>query len=237
MRRSWLATPSADALAVRAVELGGVLGGETALRSLGVWVSHEGGLCVVAPPTASRLPPTAAGEYRLHPHDFVWPDGWRTDAVAALAVHTRRVVAVHAIASIDSALHIGALLPQQVDAFFARLPRRYRALGRLIDDRCESGIESILRVAALLEGWQVDVQVQISRIGRVDLLINGWLIIEADGDYWHSSRAQRAADRARDAAAVKLGLRSHRFGHEQIMHDLAGCLDVIRGYLLAGPPR
>jgi very-short-patch-repair endonuclease len=237
LRRSWLVTPSANPLAVRAVALGGVLGGESALRSLGVWVSGNGGLCVVAPPTASRLPALAPGEYRLRPHDFSWPAGWRTGAVAALDVLTRRVTTVHAIASIDSALHGGLMPPEHLDALFARLPRRYRALRPLLNGRCESGIESILRVAAQLAGWHVDVQVMIPGIGRVDLLINGWLIIEADGDSWHSSRQQRARDRARDAAAVRRGMRSHRFGHEQIMGDLEGCIEVIRSYLLAGRPR
>ena len=65
IRRSWLATAKAPREAVRAVELGGILGGESALRSLGVWVSHDTGLCVAAPRTASRLPVLDDGEYRV----------------------------------------------------------------------------------------------------------------------------------------------------------------------------
>jgi very-short-patch-repair endonuclease len=236
LRRSWLAAPSADPRAVRAIELGGVLSGESALRSLGVWVSHDTGLCIAVPPTASRLPAPRAGEYRVVQHDFTWPRGWRTDLLSALVVHVQRVETLHAIASIDSALYLGLLLPDQLSELFARLPRRFRRLRTLVDGRCESGIESILRVAAILEGWSVDVQVTISGVGRVDLLINGWLVIEADGDNWHSTREQRERDRVRDAGLVRLGLRSHRFGYRQVMHDLPGCIAVIREYLLAGRP-
>ena len=237
LRRSWLVGPTANPLACRAVELGGVLGGESALRSWGIWVSHDGGLCVVAPPTASRLPAVDTGEYRLHPRAFSWPTGWRTDVVTALAVHVPRIEPFHAIASIDSALHQNLLLPEQLPVLFALLPRRCRRLRRLIDSRCESGIESLLRVAAIFEGWHVEVHVSIRGVGRVDLVINRWLVIEADGDAWHSSREQRLRDRARDAAIVKLGMRSHRFGHPQILNDLPGCVEVIRAYLVAGPPR
>ncbi|MHA7985306.1 endonuclease domain-containing protein [Rathayibacter sp. CAU 1779] len=82
----------------------------------------------------------------------------------------------------------------------------------------------------------MDVQISIPRVGAVDLVINGWLVIETDGDAWHSSPQQRAKDRARDAELVRRGMRSHRFGYAQVMGDLAGCLEVIRVLLAAGRP-
>jgi len=220
------------------VQLGGILGGSSALRSFGVWVSHDDGLCVAAPPGSSHLPALAQGEYRLFPHDFTWPTGirWRTDVVSALLQLAPRADVGDWIASVDSALHIGAMAASQLGELFSRLPRRFRRLRRLIEPRSESGIETLLRVAAVLEGWDVEVQVTISRVGTVDLLINGWLVIETDSDRWHSSPQQRAKDRARDAELVRQGKRSHRFGYSQIMGDLDGCLDVIRALLAAGRP-
>lgn len=238
VRRSWLASENAPREAVRAVELGGILGGESALRSLGVWVSHDTGLCVAAPRTASRLPELRQGEYRVHPRTFAWPNGvrWRMGVVDALVVLASRVTHEHLIASIDSALHIGVLSARQLDALFTRLPGRLRFVRALVDRRSESGIESIFRVAALHEGWDVQIQVEIAGMGRADHVVNGWLIVETDGDGYHSTRAQRARDRARDAAAVRLGMRAHRFGHDQIMTDLDGCIQVVADILAAGRP-
>ncbi|QDZ15128.1 endonuclease domain-containing protein [Humibacter ginsenosidimutans] len=238
IRRSWLATPQAEPDAVRAVELGGILGGESALRSFGVWVSHNTGLCVATPPGASHLPTLGDDEYRVYPHDFAWPEGkrWRTDIVSALAQLAARVEPVHFIASVDSALNTNVMTAPQLADLFARLPRRFRRLRRLIEPRAESGLESIVRVAAMLEGWKVEVQVAVPRVGRVDLVINGWLVIETDGDQWHSSATQRAKDRRRDAGLVRRGMRCHRFGYAQVMGDLDGCIEIIRTLLAAGRP-
>jgi hypothetical protein len=47
---------------------------------------------------------------------------------------------------------------------------------------------------------------------RVDLLLNGWLAIELDGDRWHDVER----DRLRDAEVVR---RSYRFGFDQVVSD------------------
>lgn len=238
VRRSWVAAPDADRQAVRAVALGGLLGGESALRSLGVWVSHDRGLCVAVKPGTSRLPPLGAAEYRVYPHDFSWPSGmrWRADIVSALVQLAPSVEAEHFVASVDSALHTRALAASRVDDVFTRLPSRFAKLRRMLDARSESGIESLFRFAALQEGWSVDVQVVIRGVGRVDFVIDGWLVIEVDGDQWHSTPEQRSRDRAREAELVKQGKRGHRFSYAQVMYDIDGCMDVTRMLLASGRP-
>nr|WP_240977759.1 DUF559 domain-containing protein [Planctomonas sp. JC2975] len=130
-----------------------------------------------------------------------------------------------------------AVLPaSRLDELFARLPRRCAPLRRLIDARAESGIESLFRLAARQEGWSVAVQVSITGVGRVDLVINGWLVIEVDGDRWHSTPEQRARDRTREAELVRRGMRSHRFDYNQVMSDIDGCIGVVRTLLAAGHP-
>jgi len=64
IRRSWIASSAANPDALRAVAARGVLGGESALRSHGIWVSRHTGLCVVSAPTASRLPALGPGSRR-----------------------------------------------------------------------------------------------------------------------------------------------------------------------------
>lgn len=230
VRRSWVAAPDADPDALRAVALGGILGGESALRSYGVWVSHNTGLCVAVKPGTSRLLPLQAAEYRIYPRSFAWPTGirWRVDVLAALVQLAPRVESQHFVASVDSALQTGRVATARLDDLFARLPRRFAPLRSLLDARAESGIESIFRLAAVSEGWSVAVQVAIRGVGRVDFVINGWLVIEVDGDRWHSTPQQRARDRAREAELVRLGMRSHRFDYHQVMFDLEGCIEVVR---------
>lgn len=231
LRRVWLANADAPRDAMRAIQLGGVLGGESALRSWGVWVSRDTGLYVAAPGTASRLAPLANGEHRIQQRHFNWPAGWRTGVADALAAHVVRAPAWHAVASLDSALQQQLLSRAELDELLRRLPRRFGRLGRLVDGRCESGLETLLRLAALGQGWRVEPQVYIRGVGRVDLLIAGRLVVEADGDAYHSSPQQRAKDRDRDAALVRQGLKCHRFGHRQVMNDLDGCVEVMRAHL------
>jgi very-short-patch-repair endonuclease len=238
VRRSWVAAPGTDPAAVRAVTLGGMLGGESALRSYGIWVSHNTGLCVVVKPGTSRLPPPGENEYRIYPRSYVRPNGirWRADVLSALLQLAPRVGSRDLVASIDSALHTRMLSASRVDDLFARLPQRSAATRSLIDARAESGLESLFRVAAVREGWSVAVQVAIPGVGRVDFVIDSWLVIEVDGDQWHSTWEQRTRDRDREAELVRRGMRFHRFGYRQVMSDLAGCIEVTRTLLAAGRP-
>ncbi|WP_281884768.1 endonuclease domain-containing protein [Agromyces rhizosphaerae] len=237
--RSWLANARAEAEAVRAVALRGVLGGESALRSHGVWVTHETGLCVVSPRSASRLPSTRAGEYRIRV-ERIARDGerrWRVDVGTALVQALPRFrTRYEAIATLDSALHARRIDRRRLEVVAAGMPRRIRRLLPHLDPRAESGLESILRLAALERGWSVRSQVRIAGVGRVDLVIDGWLVIEADGARWHDDPADAARDRERNAALVRRGYRWHRFGHAQVVHDLDGCLEVIAALLAHGRP-
>jgi very-short-patch-repair endonuclease len=158
------------------------------------------------------------------------------DVVDALVVIAGRVTYEHLVASIDSALHTGVLSARQLDVLFTRLPGRLRFARALVDRRSESGIESLFRIAAIEQGWDVQVQVEIDGLGRADHVINGWLIIETDGDEHHSTKEQRANDRRRDAIAVRRGMRAHRFGYRQIMDDLDACIEVVADILAAGRP-
>ncbi len=237
--RSWLASERAEPAAVRGVALRGVLGGESALRSHGVWVTHDTGLCVATPRSASRLPEMRPGEYRIRV-ERITRDGerrWRVGIGAALAQALPRFrTRYEAIATLDSALHERRLSRRKLEEAVAPLPRRIRRLLPHVDPRAESGLESILRLAALERGWNVRSQVRITGVGRVDLVIDGWLVIEADGARWHDDPADAARDRERNAALVRRGYRWHRFGYAQIVHDLGGCLEVIAALLAHGRP-
>ena len=117
-----------------------------------------------------------------------------------------------------------------------RMPRRVRRLQRHLDASAESGLETLLRLAMRERGWRVESQVGIPGVGRVDFVVDGWLVIEADGSAWHDDHESIGRDRQRNAALVLRGYRWHRFGYAQIMHDLAGCMAVIDALLGGGHP-
>ena len=240
LTRSWVAAADANPDGIRALRLHGMLGGESALRSYGIWVSHNTGLCVATPRTASRRLPMHHREYRVWREFAESSHGenatWRVGVAEALAQYLPRVDPAHAAATLDSALHLGLLSTAELEPLLQRMPRRIRRLRRRLDAAAESGLETLLRLAIIEAGWRVESQVYIAGVGRVDLLVDGWLVIEADGSKWHDGHEAIQRDRARNAALVLRGFRWHRFGYGQVMTDLAQCVAVIRALLASGRP-
>ena len=239
IRRRWLAHPGADGRATRAVALGGRLAAASALASYGIWITRPGGLWIASPPDASHLEPTAAGEHRLWVADH-FPEGsdrqWRVSVRDAVAQYVRIGGEPDAIATIDSALNKRLLTASDLVEVFQAVPRRLRRLRRRVNGQADSGLETLLRLAAEAQGWRVEVQVRIPGVGRVDILIDGWLVVELDGGAWHDDEQAQDEDRRRDAELVLLGYRWHRFRHDQVLSRMPVCLEVIRALLAGGRP-
>lgn len=136
-----------------------------------------------------------------------------------------------AVASLDSALHHGLLREDELDELFASLPRRFRRLRLLVDGRAESGPETLLRLILRSIGCAFDVQVIIRGVGRVDFLVDGWLIIECDSEGFHSSWAEQRRDRRRDLAAAAQGYATFRPIAEDIMWHADEVREAIVGLL------
>lgn len=238
IRRPWLATPIAPPDAVRAVNRGGRLAASSALRSYGIWVGRNTGLWICTSPHASRLPGLLPGEHRLAV-DELFPDSsdvkWRVSVPDALVQTLRRGDELDAVASLESARYRGLIDDVIIRDIRNAAPRRLR---HLIDKRTRgamSGIETLFRLAAEAEGWNVEIQVFIRGVGHVDVLIDGWLVIELDGGT-HADLDQMRVDRRRDAELVLLGYRYHRFDHPQLMNSMDRCIDVVRQLLAQGRP-
>ncbi|MCH6231543.1 DUF559 domain-containing protein [Microbacterium sp. CFH 31415] len=122
-----------------------------------------------------------------------------------------------AVATLDSALHLGLLATHELEELFATLPGRYAVVRRLVDARCESGPESLVRLILRSLGVHFDVQVVISGVGRVDFVVDGWLIVECDSFEHHSSWDAQRRDRRRDQRAAALGYATYRPIAEDIM--------------------
>lgn len=91
----------------------------------------------------------------------------------------------------------------------------------LADRRAGSAMESCARVHLVLafEPWGVvvETQVDLRGVGRVDLLVDGWLVVETDGFAFHADRASYREDRRRNTALSRSGYVWLRFTYEDVV--------------------
>ena len=112
----------------------------------------------------------------------------------------------------------------------------HRATLAMADGRADSGNETLLRLPLIAAGLRVEIQVEIPLVGRVDLLIDGWLIVEVDSREHHGGEAEQDRDRIRDGNAMLGGFATLRFMPEAVRNALEWCLDVVRARLRDGAP-
>lgn len=239
VRVGWIAHPRANAAGVRAVQLGGRLTGAAALRSLGVWVDSERGPLVACAPHAARLQPPGAGERRVWRLDR-FPDAmgpeWRVSVLDALRDFALDASPADLVASVDSALHHGLVGAEEVAALATSLPARHRLLPNRVDAKAESGAESHLRLLLRSRGLAAHPQAELPGIGRVDFLVDGWLIIEVDSRAHHGSPSEQDRDRQRDGNATLQGYATLRFMAMDVAARPDWCLAVVAARLRSGRP-
>lgn len=238
------ARPGTPTALVRAVRVGGVATAHTAARSRGLWVPPDPRPSAFrrgdpAPPPVLRVAvPLTTSLARLHdPDDPSAPLGGREDVVlawtAAVEVRAARgagavsVLAMlrdvfraeppeRALAVVDSALHHRYIRLADLDALAALLPARLAPVLRRADPRAQSGTETIARYLLQLAGLTVEPQAEIARVGCVDLLVEGRVIVEVDGREWHDGDAFEE-DRLRDLLATTDRYRVLRFSWYQVL--------------------
>jgi len=226
----------------RAVRVGGRLTCLSLLALLGVFVLDNRRLHVHVDPSSSRLRFARKGKtrfdsarkrVRVHWTSLIEVAGSSCavqvlDALAhAVLCQTPRA----AIATIDSALHQGFIVESQLAELFAALPARFRSLLPLIDGRAESGPESLVRIMARMLGCDIRLQVEFDGIGRVDLVLDGWLVVECDSKQFHASWEAQVRDRERDLALAALGYSTVRFTAAMIMYRPDEVFAALRGLI------
>jgi very-short-patch-repair endonuclease len=253
--RGWVASNRAGSISATAVARGGKLTGSTALASQGVWDGLDARVHIAVRPNAHDVPlhtpefiaRLASPKHTTGPITMHWtreryPDTaappWRVSTIDALLVVSRESSEEQLLACIDSAIHLGAISRSALPVLFSLLPRRRQKLLDLVDGRAESGLETLARLRLARLGHRITPQVAIPGIGRnggdgrVDLVIDGWLAIELDGDEFHDP----VVDRSRNALVVQQGYRIHRFGFVQVIHGWAA-VEATVVELLRYPPR
>lgn len=239
IRPGCFAAPDAPPQLVAAVRAGGVATSLTALRHYGVWVPPHDTLHIAV--SRSAHPPAAASGVVRHWTSDAHATGTEFAPLAPLPVALGHAL-THlppelVVAVLDSVLHQRLLPPTAIDELLQAAPRRVRrAVSGALDPNAESGLESIVRYLLRCVGIRCVSQEAIPGIGAVDLLVDGWLIVEVDGAD-HATVQQMRKDRARDAAAVLLGMRTLRFGRDIVLHDHARLLRTVEQVLADGRPR
>ncbi|MHC6595169.1 DUF559 domain-containing protein [Arthrobacter sp. C152] len=112
---------------------------------------------------------------------------------------------------------------------------------RNVVSKVERGADSLLETMARVlfrdAGIATETQVWIEGIGRVDFLLEGFLIVEIDGIAFHLESRQFKKDRRRDNQAVRHGLPVLRFFYDDIVHAPESVLAQVREVLARGSLR
>ncbi|RLK47796.1 endonuclease domain-containing protein [Microbacterium telephonicum] len=220
-----------------AVRLGGRLDCVSLLAICGVFVQAADALHFQLDPDSTRVPTPGPAVVRHWRPTAAGPTAVLTDPVEALAQAVLCQAPRAAIATLDSAWHLGFVDAVGIAEVFTRLPRRYRRLRALLDPRAESGTETLVRLILRTLGCSFDLQVEIGTVGRVDFVVDGWLIVECDSAAHHGDWAARKRDIRRDAAAARLGFTTVRLLAEDILHRPDEVAATLRDALAHGAPR
>lgn len=246
VREGYYADPLADSALLQAVRIGGRLGCVSALRRHGIWAPPHSFPHVSVDPKASRLRSPRDRSRALQQQnrdgcevhwtaaaDDVDPSVHTAGIVNALAQTIRCQPAEFAVAALDSALYQRLVTAQQVAAIFTTLPRRLAPLESLIEPRCMSGIESIIRLELVRLGIPFEVQVRFDRVGIVDFVVAGCVVVEVDGREYHEGEQPTARDYDRDAYLVAGEYIVVRLNYRQVMFERDLAIAAILGALRA----
>ena len=208
-RQGWYTTLPETDPRVRAVRVGGRLTGISAVIAAGGWVLGRHPLHVSVHNNAARLRNphnryVKLAKYRVKNLRLHWDDADVASRGTAMSVDIRdalvRVVLDEdfetAVAALDWALHTGAIDDIDFARLMMHLPQNRRAIAEWVDARCESLPESLTRTRLRLLGHQVDIQVRLNDLERIDMVVDDCVGIETDGRAFHLETFE--ADRTKD---------------------------------------
>lgn len=239
VRRGWFALPDTPFAHRIPVELGGRVAGLTAARSYGLWTKDDRRIHVSWEPhgnithRAARRFTNVARHWRALDGAAPPQQPWRESLEQALAQVILLPDRASALATVDSALHLGMISPRRLRCMLDRMPERVSWIADAADGRADSGLESIVRLWLTDEGLLPLVHPTIIGL-EVDLLVGSSLVIEVDGEEFHAGPEAFETDRRRDAALGAVGCIPVRFSYSQVMFDWTACEARLRTHLDRG---
>lgn len=243
LRRDHYCLPSLDPAAQTAVRVGGLATCVSALAMNGVFAfdATRSHVHLERSATRLRLPRDRTRRLRArttpevvrHWRPLVVPPASAVSVgiIDALIDAFRCEEPVHALASVDNAVHMGLLDAYDLDDLFGALPAALRPWRERVDGRAESGQETVLRELVRDLGFSFDLQVPLPGGQRGDLLVEGCLLLEADSRLAHDGWALHVRDRGRDLMAAQLGYMSLRPAYQHTMFAADQVADAVVGLL------
>jgi very-short-patch-repair endonuclease len=222
VRRGWYASPQATLDQTEAVRIGGRLSHQSAARHFGLWTGLDRRVHLTVTRGASRLRPrSGAVVHWVRPgrQDLSSASTWCVSLEECLRGMVRCAPREDAIACLDTAIYRYGLSLHRIRRIFASEPARSRAIAAAARAGSESGAESVVRQRLQRLGIDLRQQVQVDGVGRVDFVLDGWLVVEIDGFEYHSDPVAFERDRSRVAALVRLDRLGLQFSYRQVMFD------------------
>lgn len=146
--------------------------------------------------------------------------------VEALRVAIRSEAPEDAVAALDWALRTGTVDADGVAELLRGIPARFAALLKEADAACDSLPESLARTRLRAAGLRVRSQVRVPGAGRIDLLVEGVVALEVDGEEFHRDRFEH--DRSKDLAITAAGMHALRPSARHVFHDWGAVLRAVR---------
>lgn len=225
VRRGVYACPHANPVVVDAARRGGTVTCVTVLRAHRVWAGNSRIPHLQVPPNSSGRSTRGVHLHWEVPH-FEMTSPWIAGRQQSLWQAIRCLDEENAIAAIESAIKTRFLTRAAIDAVVALAPGRMAdGLSRIVNDS-GSGLETIARLRLERAGFEAIAQPAVPGLGHQDLLINGCVGIELDGEEWHG-HDQFEADRERDLHAAILGRRTIRLTSRQVFHHWPDVLSAV----------
>jgi len=142
-----------------------------------------------------------------------------SDVASALDDAASCLPALAHLCAVDSALHKGLVVFEELDQLWRNDPVRGAWLRRYHRANAESPAETLARYALESAGFSTQVQARVGPDGRRDLVVAGSIVIEVDGYSSHGDKRSFIADRQMDRALRISGLDILRFAAVEVFDD------------------
>ncbi|MDJ0338430.1 hypothetical protein [Cryobacterium sp. PH31-O1] len=134
---------------------------------------------------------------------------------------------VDALACLESALFMKFLTEDDLDELLRLAPDHLRSVLRRLDRGAQSGFETFTRVGFVRAGFRVETQFYVPGAGHVDMLVNGCVGVETDGEEWHGPE-RFLPDRSKDREVERQGIRVLRLARPHIFDTWHTTLETVR---------
>ena len=221
--RGVVALEGADPALVEAARNGAALSCVSAAALLDWWVLAPASLTHLRCDRALALPDAVVHRGRRSVHRLIAaPREIIRDAFRCLP-------GVEALVIAESAVVSNAVGLEKLKQEFSG-PRDWRIL-RLLDTvrrTTRSPLEVCARFHLLVGGFHLQQEVMLPGVGRVDFLVDGWLILEIDGYAFHSGRTEYRKDRQRWNCSSAGGWVTLRITAEMVLYSPDRLIELVQ---------